>query len=45
VGGVYRHDWYVDQENRLAVVALTNTEVEGIARRFVDDVMPAVYRT
>jgi CubicO group peptidase (beta-lactamase class C family) len=42
-GGVYGHHWYVDPVNRLVVVALTNTAVEGMAGRFVADLMDAVY--
>jgi len=43
-GGVYGHHWYVDPANRLTVVALTNTAVEGMLGRFADDLMTAVYQ-
>jgi CubicO group peptidase (beta-lactamase class C family) len=42
-GGVYGHHWYVDPENRLSVVALTNTALEGMAGGFVTKLMYAVY--
>jgi CubicO group peptidase (beta-lactamase class C family) len=42
-GGVYGHHWYVDPVNRLTVVAMTNTALEGFNGRFVGDLMKAVY--
>jgi CubicO group peptidase (beta-lactamase class C family) len=42
-GGVYGHHWFVDPVNRLTVVALTNTAVEGLFGRFVPDLMAGVY--
>ncbi len=42
-GGVYGHHWYVDPANRLAVVALTNTAIEGMTGSFVGALMRAVY--
>lgn len=42
-GGVYGHHWYVDPSNRLTVVSLSNTAVEGMIGRFVGDLMEAVY--
>jgi CubicO group peptidase (beta-lactamase class C family) len=42
-GGVYGHHWYVDPANRLTVVALSNTALEGMAGRFVGELMAAVY--
>jgi CubicO group peptidase (beta-lactamase class C family) len=42
-GGVYGHHWYVDPVNRLTVVALTNTAIEGMAGGFVAELRSAVY--
>ena len=42
-GGVYGHHWYVDPANRVTVVALTNTAIEGMMGGFVADLMEAVY--
>jgi CubicO group peptidase (beta-lactamase class C family) len=42
-GGVYGHHWYVDPVNRLTVVAMTNTALEGFNGRFVGELMEAVY--
>jgi CubicO group peptidase (beta-lactamase class C family) len=42
-GGVYGHHWYVDPRNRLTVVALTNTAVEGMTGGFVRELLNAVY--
>jgi CubicO group peptidase (beta-lactamase class C family) len=42
-GGVYGHSWFVDPVNRLTVVALTNTALEGLFGRFPIDLMQAVY--
>jgi CubicO group peptidase (beta-lactamase class C family) len=42
-GGVYGHHWYVDPRNRLSVVTLTNTALEGMAGGFVVQLMNAVY--
>jgi CubicO group peptidase (beta-lactamase class C family) len=44
-GGVYGHHWYVDPENRLSVVALTNTTIEGMAGGFVGQLMGAIYNS
>lgn len=44
-GGVYGHHWYVDPANRLTVVALTNTTLEGFCGPFVEDLRNAVYGT
>jgi CubicO group peptidase (beta-lactamase class C family) len=43
-GGVYGHHWYVDPVNRLTVIALTNTALEGMVGGFVGELMEAVYR-
>jgi CubicO group peptidase (beta-lactamase class C family) len=42
-GGVYGHHWYVDPANRLTVVAMTNTAIEGMVGGFVRELMSAVY--
>ena len=42
-GGVYGHHWYVDPVNRLTVVAMTNTALEGMIGAFVGELMGAVY--
>lgn len=42
-GGAYGHSWFVDRENGLSVVALTNTAFEGMAGAFPNDIRDAVY--
>jgi len=42
-GGVYGHHWYVDPVNRLTVVALTNTALEGMIGNFVSELRSSVY--
>jgi CubicO group peptidase (beta-lactamase class C family) len=42
-GGVYGHHWYVDPVNRLTVIAMTNTALEGMVGAFVGELMKAVY--
>ncbi|BCL74490.1 esterase [Jeongeupia sp. HS-3] len=42
-GGAYGHSWFVDPLERLSVIALTNTAVEGTAGRFATDIRDAVY--
>jgi CubicO group peptidase (beta-lactamase class C family) len=42
-GGAYGHHWYVDPVNRLTVIAMTNTALEGMAGDFVGELMAAVY--
>lgn len=42
-GGAYGHSWFVDRENGLSVVALTNTAFEGMAGAFPTDIRNAVY--
>lgn len=41
-GGVYGHHWYVDPVNRVTVIALTNTAIEGMIGRFNPELMAAV---
>ena len=42
-GGAYGHNWFIDPANRLTVVAMTNTALEGMWGRFKRDVRNAVY--
>lgn len=42
-GGVYGHHWYVDPGNRLTVVSLSNTAVEGMTGLFTAELMNAIY--
>lgn len=42
-GGVYGHSWFVDTENDLRVVILTNTAFEGMCGQLVNDIRDAVY--
>lgn len=42
-GGAYGHSWFIDRENGLTAVALTNTAFEGMAGAFVTDIRNAVY--
>lgn len=42
-GGAYGHSWFIDRENDLTVIALTNTAFEGMAGQFVTDIRNAAY--
>jgi len=42
-GGVYGHHWYVDPENEITVVVLTNTALAGMVGAFPDALRDAVY--
>lgn len=42
-GGVYGHHWYIDPAQRLSVLSLSNTAVEGMAGPYVEELMAAVY--
>ncbi len=43
-GGVWGHTWWVDPQNKLTVVILTNTAVTGlVGRQFPNDIRDAVY--
>ena len=44
-GGVYGHSWFIDPVNRLTVVALTNTTLEGMWGKFTVDLQEAIYAT
>ncbi|WP_019914688.1 serine hydrolase domain-containing protein [Paenibacillus sp. HW567] len=43
MGGTYGHSWFVDPEQRLSVVAFTNTALEGMSGPFTVDLCNAVY--
>jgi CubicO group peptidase (beta-lactamase class C family) len=42
-GGVYGGSWFVDPANRITVVVLTNTAIEGMVGAFTVAVRDAVY--
>ncbi|MFE8149893.1 serine hydrolase domain-containing protein [Brenneria goodwinii] len=42
-GGVYGHSWFVDRQQGLSVVALTNTLYEGMSGNFVTELRDAIY--
>lgn len=42
-GGVYGHSWFVDPQQGLTVVALTNTALEGMWGQFTLDLRDAIY--
>jgi CubicO group peptidase (beta-lactamase class C family) len=44
-GGVYGHHFYVDAQNGLTVVALSNTAIAGMTSDFVEELMNAVYKS
>lgn len=41
--GVYGHHWLVDPHNEIVVVALSNTALEGMSDRHVNELTDAVY--
>uniref|UniRef100_UPI00403EA491 serine hydrolase domain-containing protein n=1 Tax=Paenibacillus sp. FSL R5-0744 TaxID=2921656 RepID=UPI00403EA491 len=43
MGGTYGHSWFVDPEQRLSVVAFTNTALEGMSGQFTVDLCDAIY--
>ncbi|NEW05646.1 beta-lactamase family protein [Paenibacillus sp. SYP-B3998] len=43
MGGTYGHSWFVDPQQRLSVVAFTNTALEGMSGQFTIDLCEAVY--
>jgi CubicO group peptidase (beta-lactamase class C family) len=43
-GGVYGHSWFIDPAQKLTVVGLTNTAIEGMAGCFPTDLKNVVYR-
>lgn len=42
-GGVYGHHWYIDSQNALTVVALSNTALEGMVGRFATELTESIY--
>ena len=42
-GGAYGHRWFIDPEERLSVVYLTNTAMEGVSGAFPIEMREAVY--
>ncbi|MDR2459612.1 MAG: beta-lactamase family protein [Deltaproteobacteria bacterium] len=42
-GGVYGHNWYVDRENGISIVLLTNTALKGMSGNTKDLVLKEVY--
>jgi CubicO group peptidase (beta-lactamase class C family) len=42
-GGIYGHNWFLDPENGLSVVSMSNTGIEGCDGPFKDQVRDAVY--
>lgn len=42
-GGVYGHSWFIDPIKNLSVVMLTNTAMEGIFGKTVNEVRDAIY--
>ena len=42
-GGIYGHNWFLDPENQLSVVSMTNTGLEGCDGAYKDQVRDAVY--
>ena len=42
-GGAYGHRWFIDPAERLSVVYLTNTAVEGVSGAFTIEMREAVY--
>lgn len=42
-GGAYGNDWFVDVEQAMTVVLLTNTAYEGMGGRITTDIREAVY--
>lgn len=44
-GGAYGQSWFVDPAQRLTIVALTNTAIEGMSGQFPTDLVQAVYES
>jgi CubicO group peptidase (beta-lactamase class C family) len=42
-GGIYGHTWFIDPAEKLSVVAMTNTGLEGCDGQFPLDVRDAIY--
>lgn len=43
-GGVYGNTWWVDPTNKLSVVILTNTALEGMSGKFPQDIRDMIYK-
>lgn len=42
-GGIYGHNWFIDRENDLTVLSMSNTGLEGSDGAYVNEVRDAVY--
>ena len=42
-GGIYGHNWFIDSENELTVLSMSNTGLEGSDGAYVGEVRDAVY--
>lgn len=42
-GGIYGHNWFFDPQKDIAMVALTNTTIEGMAGMYPQQIRNAVY--
>ncbi|MDB5613776.1 MAG: CubicO group peptidase beta-lactamase class family [Devosia sp.] len=42
-GGIYGHNWFIDPVNRLSVVSMSNTGIEGCDGAYVAEVRDAIY--
>lgn len=43
-GGVYGHSWWIDPKEKLTVIILTNTTLEGMSGKFPADIKTAIYK-
>ena len=42
-GGIYGHNWFIDPANRLSVVSMSNTGLEGSDGAYVAEIRNAIY--
>lgn len=42
-GGIYGHNWFIDPQNGLSVVSMSNTGLEGCDGPYKDEIRDAVY--
>lgn len=42
-GGVYGHSWWIDPQEKLTVIILTNTAIEGMSGAFPSEVRDTIY--
>jgi len=42
-GGIYGHNWFIDRDNGLTVLSMSNTGLEGSDGAYVNEVRDAVY--